>query len=303
MNDAERSSGTTSAPADHRPRAVRVALALSFALYFVQTTVLAPGDVESTLGFSSNDLGRKWWTLATFTLVHSGMWPLVLNLAVLGVFGSYLERIWGTGEFIRYYAICSLGAWIAHLTFVSSDITLAGAAAPAIGMLLAFAAMNGGAQHFRVGAVSLSSGTLAALGTIAILIAGAATASGDGSAAYLVHGAGLFAGWAYLRTTSSINLVRLREGVSPVPDETDDIPPRAVPRNHHPRAQRHDEDDIVARSNAAVALESAARTMPPPREPVNLNQVLDKISEQGIESLTNDERRLLDEVSRRLRDI
>jgi hypothetical protein len=33
-----------------------------------------------------------------------------------------------------------------------------------------------------------------------------------------------------------------------------------------------------------------------------LDRLLDKISENGIESLTNDERRLLEETSRSLRD-
>ena len=73
------------------------------------------------------------------------------------------------------------------------------------------------------------------------------------------------------------------------------------------RAQRAD-DDIVARSNAAVAREAAFRHVVSPsvgerREANPLNQLLDKISAHGIESLTADERRLLDDVSRRLRDL
>lgn len=303
MNDAERGSGTVSAAERVSTGAVRTAIVLSVALFFVQTAVLVPGDVASTFGFSSNNLGHRWWTVATFSLVHDNAWPLITNLLVLGVFGSYLERTWGTAEFVRYYVVCSLGAWIAHVTFLSPDVVLWGAAAPAIGTLLAFAAMNGGERHFRIGALSLSTGSLASIGTILILVAGIATSNPASAAAYLVHGAGIIAGWAYLRTTSSINLGRIREGVSQVPDEPEDLPPRAVPRNH-PRAQRQ-EDDIVARSNAATAREAAARpTLPThePREQPTVNEVLDKISRYGIESLTSDERQLLDDTSRRLRD-
>jgi hypothetical protein len=109
----------------------------------------------------------------------------------------------------------------------------------------------------------------------------------------------------YLRTASSLSLGRLREGVSPVPDEEEDVPPRAIPRGQ-PRAQRA-EDDIIARSNAAVAREAASRPAAAPqhaeaREQNPLNRLLDKISAHGIESLTADERRLLDDASRRLRD-
>lgn len=290
-------------PARGAPRAVRVTLFFSAALFFIQMTVLAPGDAAAALGFSSHDLGQRWWTVATFTLVHTSAWPLIVNLGVLGVFGTYLERTWGTGEFIRYYVVCSLGAWIAHLAFIPAGTILAGSAAPAIGALLAFAAMNGDGRHLRVGAISLSTRSLAVLGVLAIVVAGTTTATPDARMTYLAHGAGLVAGWGYLRTASSISLVRLRDGVSPVPEESDDAPPRAVPRHHH-RKERH-EDDIVARSNAAVAREVATRGVVAPQKsdnPAGLDQVLDKISEQGLESLSADERRLLDEMSRRLRD-
>lgn len=303
MTEAERDSGTTAVPARGGTRAVRVAIGLSAALFFLQLTVFAPGDVAAALGFSSHDLGHRWWTIATFTLVHTSAWPLVVNLAVLGIFGTHLERTWGTGEFIRFYLACSLGAWIAHLAFVSSDVVLTGAAAPAIGTLIAFAALNGRERHLRVGAISVSTATLAAGGTMVILAAGIATSAPDVAAAYLVHGGGIVAAWTYLRTASSLNLARLSKGVSPVPDEPEDAPPRAVPRNH-PRAQ-HQDDEIVARSNAAVAREAATRVPPITpqfRDPSHLNRVLDKISRHGLESLTSDERMLLDEMSRRLRD-
>jgi len=303
VNDAKQGSGTTSTEGRISTRAVRTAIVLSVALFFIQATVLAPGDVASAFGFSSSNLGHRWWAVATFTVVHENGWPLMANLLVLGVFGSYLERAWGTGEFVRYYLVCSLGAWIAHVTFVSPDIVLSGAAAPAMGTLLAFAAMNGGERHFRVGAVSLSTGSLASIGTIAVLVAGVATSDPATATAYLVHGAGIVAGWAYLRTASSVSLGRIRDGVSPVPDEPEDVPPRAVPRNH-PRVQRH-EDDIVARSNAATAREAAARVTPPLPEQdkrATVNEVLDKIARYGMESLTSDELRLLDDMSRRLRD-
>ena len=305
MTDVVHHAASTPPPISSNARAVRTIVALAAALFFVQLTVLAPADVEAAMGFSSRDLGHRWWTVGTFTLVHADFWLLVVNLTAIGVFGGALERSWGTGEFIRYYAACSLGAWIAHVTFVSGDITLTGAAAPAAGSVLAYAALTRDAKHFRIGSVAMSSGRLAALVTIAILTAGITAAPPAQAAAYLVHAAGLVAGWVYLGTASSINFVRFRDAVSPVLDEPEDMPPRAIPRGQF-RAQRGD-DEIVASSNAAVAREAVSRrAVSPPladgREANPLNQLLDKISAHGIESLTPDERRLLDNVSRRLRD-
>jgi hypothetical protein len=187
---------------------------------------------------------------------------------------------------------------------VSGDAVLAGAAAPALGVTLAYAAIMGDGRHFRVGALSMSTGWLAVLATTGILGVGMASAPANVTAAYLAHAGGLAAGWVYLRTAASINLSRLRDGVSPVPDEPDEMP-RAIPRGQ-PRSQRP-EDDIVARSNAAVAQEAAVRPAlpapsPEPRDANPLNRVLDKISALGLDSLTADERRLLEDLSRRLRD-
>lgn len=285
------------------PRAARAITAVSLALFFIQATILAPGDIETALGFSTQDLGHRWWTIVTFTLVHADAWPLIVNLGALFVFGAALERVWGTGEFVRYYLVCSLGAWMASLMFAPPEALLTGSAGPAMGVVLAFAAQSGPEPSLRVGAVSLSAGWVAFLGTVSILAAGALTAPPDSATVYLVHVGGMVAGWAYLRTAGSISLLRLREAVSPVPDEaSDDEPPRAIPRTHA-RPSRH-EDDIVARSNAAVAREAAERqhAVPQPRDPASLNRVLDKISKSGFESLTPDERMLLDEMSRRLRD-
>jgi membrane associated rhomboid family serine protease len=305
MNGGERGTEVTIAGVEVRAPAVRTIVALAAALFFIQVTVLAPSDVETALGFTSRDLGHRWWTVLTFSFVHADFLPLATNLLAIGVFGTALERLWSTGEFIRYYTLCAFGAWVAHVTFVSGDVVLAGSAGPAIGVTLAYAAHARDAQHFRVGSIAMSAGWLAAIATTGILLAGVTAAPPATAAAYLVHAGGLVAGWLYLRTASSINLVRLRNAVSPVPDEADDGPPRAIPRGQ-PKSQRVD-DDIIARSNAAVAREAASRhTVLPPvaenREPNPLNQLLDKISAQGIESLTADERRMLDDVSRRLRD-
>jgi len=61
------------------------------------------------------------------------------------------------------------------------------AAAPAIGITLAYAAQAGEAQHFRVGSISMSAGWLAALATGAILATGIAVSAVASAPAYLAH--------------------------------------------------------------------------------------------------------------------
>jgi hypothetical protein len=72
------------------------------------------------------------------------------------------------------------------------------------------------------------------------------------------------------------------------------------------RDQTRGVDEVVARSNAVVLRESKPLQHVPKQESpkeyaARVNRVLDKISQQGIESLSKDERRLLEEMSRKLR--
>jgi len=115
------------------------------------------------------------------------------------------------------------------------------------------------------------------------------------------------AGWVYLRAPATGSLDRLRRRIAPAPDYGDDAP-RPVPKNSQ-RPRERDIDDIVAQSKAAVqrvrpAAPAATSTVTPPQQPSTaLDAVLDKIAAEGMTSLTQAEKMLLDEWSKRLRDI
>jgi hypothetical protein len=132
----------------------------------------------------------------------------------------------------------------------------------------------------------------------------AATGDGGGTnIAYFAHIGGVIAAYVYMRMSVTTGIDQVRQRVANLPDA--DEPPRAIPRNL-PRRERGDEvDDIVAKSKAIVAKRTVAMTQAPRRREAKadeLNRVLDKISEQGIDSLTSDERKVLEEMSKRLRN-
>ena len=76
--------------------AVQWLIAINVAIYFLQLTVVRPEDVQQTLGFEVHDLGRSWWTIATYMFVHGGFWHLALNMYTLYLFGPRIERAWRT---------------------------------------------------------------------------------------------------------------------------------------------------------------------------------------------------------------
>jgi hypothetical protein len=226
----------------------------------------------------------------------------------LWLLGPRIEAMWGSREFVRYYVFCGLGGWFAHLAFVPGDAVLLGASAAVFGVMLAYATLWANEQVFLFGLVPTTTRWLVVF-IGALNLAGGLT-SGDGTTgmAYLAHLGGVAAGWLYLRATAAVNISRLRQSVSQVPDEPDDVPPRAVPKSM-PRTRGRESlqniDDVVAQSNAAVAKRPPRRTpraMAPTTDATDLDRVLDKISAQGLGSLTTDERQLLDDESRRRRD-
>lgn len=289
--------------------AVQWLIALSVAVYFVQLTVFTPEDVQRALGFSAQSLSSRWWTIGTFMFVHGSFSHVALNVYSLWLFGPRVEAEWSSREFLRFFVCCGLGGWFAHLAFVGGDTFMIGSSAAVFGVMLAYATRWPDERVLLFGVLSTSVRWLVlCVGLANLLIGMRVTAGPDGGISYLAHLGGLAAGWLYLRASANVNLDHVRQGVSQVPDEPDDTPPRAVPRTlPRSRAREHEDiDDIVARSNAAIVQESRQRQ---PKEAgstqakaVNLDQVLEKISATGIESLTAAERALLDDASRRLRE-
>ena len=46
--------------------------------------------------------------------MHGGFWHLFFNMYTLYIFGSVLERVWGTRKFLVFYFVTGLGAALIH---------------------------------------------------------------------------------------------------------------------------------------------------------------------------------------------
>ncbi len=295
-------------PRRHLGVAVAWLLGINIAVYFLQVTVASPSDMIAALGFHSRDLGalgRAWWTIGTYMFVHGGIWHLALNLYTLWLFGPRVEAAWTPGEFIRFYLFCGLGGWFLHL-FMAGDSVLIGASAAVMGVMLAYAALWPHDTVYLFGLVPMTVRWLLVLVVLTNLLVGMASMPESGIA-YVAHLGGLGAAWLYLRASARVNLAGVRRHVEPVPDIPDEDLPHAVPKSHRPRREPN-ADDAVARSKAMTARRNAtprsgqAKTPAPAEtDAARLNRVLDKISASGLDSLTTEERQLLDDASKRRR--
>lgn len=82
------------------------------------------------------------WQPVTYAFVHGGLTHLLFNMFALYMFGSDLERVWGTRRYLTYYGICVLSAAATQLVFsaiTGSPNPTVGASGGVFGLLLAFA--------------------------------------------------------------------------------------------------------------------------------------------------------------------
>ncbi|HXY31122.1 MAG TPA: rhomboid family intramembrane serine protease [Gemmatimonadaceae bacterium] len=289
--------------------AVQWIIALNVAVFFVQMTgFVGPADMRGALAFAVSNLTTRPWTIVTYMFVHADIWHLLGNMWMLFVFGPRVEHAWGTRSFAFYYVLCGLGGWLAHLLLVHNNIPLLGASAAIFGVMLAYAMRwpDDEVRFFPFVFIALKVRWFVLLLAGMNLMLGVASMAGNGAGvAYFAHLGGFGIGWLYLRLTSGPSIDRLRQRMSQIPDVPDE-PPRAIPRAQGRSRERTSEiDEIVARSNALVAKRpTAAASLSSKvgkKKSEELNLVLDKISARGLDSLTSDERRLLEELSRHLR--
>lgn len=100
------------------------------------------GGVEGLFGLSPSIMWKNmWlWQLVTYMFLHSPGWlfHLIINMLMLWMFGTEVERMWGTRRFLKYYFTCGIGAGLVTCaTFWTS--TTYGASGAVFGVMLAYA--------------------------------------------------------------------------------------------------------------------------------------------------------------------
>ncbi|SVB61651.1 uncharacterized protein METZ01_LOCUS214505 [marine metagenome] len=81
----------------------------------------------------------KIWQLFTYLFIHGGFFHIFFNMFVLWMFGKDLENQWGTKDFLIYYFVCGMGAGFITVLFgINSIIPIVGASGAIYGLLVAY---------------------------------------------------------------------------------------------------------------------------------------------------------------------
>lgn len=248
------------------PPAIRGLMLVSGAAYALQ--LLFDPSITSVFGLRpAAVLERGWvWQPFSYLFLHGGLLHLLINMLVLWMFGTEIERLWGSRAFLGYYFICGLGA--AALSFVLTyQATIIGASGAVLGVLVAFGVLFPDRTILLWFVIPIRAKILVA-GLAGLELLYVLSARG-GPVANAAHLGGMATGFLYLtwRGDAGGPLQRLR----------------ARWRRRHLRV--HDG--------------GPRRPAGDPRAEAEIDRILDKISERGLDSLTPEESRLLDDASRR----
>jgi membrane associated rhomboid family serine protease len=92
---------------------------------------------------SVNELSSNFyiWQLITYQFMHGGFMHLFFNMLALWMFGAELESLWGSRKFLIYYLLCGIGAGLVQLfisPLFSNPAPTIGASGAIYGILVAF---------------------------------------------------------------------------------------------------------------------------------------------------------------------
>ncbi|HKJ03385.1 MAG TPA: rhomboid family intramembrane serine protease, partial [Longimicrobiales bacterium] len=189
-----------------------------------------------------------------------------------------LESRWGGREFLKFYVICGLGGVV--LGFFYLPTAVIGASAALYGLMLAFALNWPDAPIYIWGIFPVKAKWLVAFLFLVSLVSTLDGSAGGGTA-HFAHLGGLATGYIYLKGRWGV-----RTGAQHVS--------RVVRTRRLAIVPREERDDAIPSARAAERNEDKVLYD-------RVDAVLDKISAHGMASLTPDELKLLDEVSRRHR--
>jgi membrane associated rhomboid family serine protease len=109
---------------------------------------LVPGLTE-LLGLELPAVMQRFevWRLVTYMFLHAGIFHILFNMLALWMFGTELERVWGTRYFLKFYFVTGIGAAVLTLLFSLLPFDIArslqgyniiGASGAIYGLLLAY---------------------------------------------------------------------------------------------------------------------------------------------------------------------
>ena len=264
------------------PSVARI-IAVTAVVQLLLSTIFVNPEIGRLLAMNPGLAGSRPWGVVTYLFVHSGIIHLATNMLGLYLFGTAVENRMGSRSFLFYYLYCGVGAALFSLllSFAIPQSPMVGASGAVFGVMVAFAVFWPDVEIFVFPIpVPIKARTLViGLALVDLLMA----KFFNDNIAHEAHIGGMIAGYLFFRIQSMS-----RQRPTPAPRQQPErvvMVQQTATRESEPHAVQPIRPTAPRLASDPVAAE--------------LDRVLDKISATGITSLTPDEKRFLDEVSKR----
>ena len=254
-------------------------LLIANTIVFVLTWVIGRGFVLDWFSFQPTKIFIRPWTPLTYMFLHGDFWHLFMNMLGLFFFGTHIESKWGSREFIRYYLVCGLGGVALSFLFLTNPTI--GASAAVYGVLLAFAMTWPNAPIYVWGIFPVQAKWLVGFFVVVSFIN--AFGAAGGGVNHFAHLGGFAAGFLYLKADW-----RASQAIQGIQKAARGGRRFAIV----PREEQEEATSGLNQESVDAAEETTLDAV---------DRVLDKISAEGMASLTEQEKQLLDQVSKKHR--
>jgi membrane associated rhomboid family serine protease len=230
--------------------------------------------------------GFQVWQLFTYLFMHGGLMHLLFNMFALWMFGMELENTWGSKKFLLYYMLCGVGAGLSNLfvgPFFGSGGPTVGASGAIYGVLIAFGMIFPDRPIFVYFLLPVKAKYFVLFYIVIEMYAGI-TGSPDGIA-HFAHLGGAAVGFAYLLIDRKQNpfaglFSRMKHRVITSERVSEYVPYDSQRVNDAKYYDVHEGEDAVDQQR--------------------IDEILDKISQHGYKSLSEQEKKILFDASKKL---
>lgn len=228
------------------------------------------------------------WQLFSYMFIHAGFTHILFNMLALWMFGMELENTMGSRKFLLFYILCGLGGGLANLLvaplFTSVGPTV-GASGAIYGVLLAFGMMFPDRLIFIYFFIPMKAKYFV---LVYMALEMFSVTSTDGIA-HFAHLGGALVGFLFLITDG----YQFGAGAG----RATNIFTSTFSRRQSPPSG----DDYTNVSDAHVYdIREHRRSGEEAELQKRIDEILDKISKDGYQSLTAEEKKLLFEASKKL---
>ncbi len=233
------------------------------------------------------------WQVVTYLFLHGGFFHIFFNMLALWMFGVELENVWGTKRFLSYYFLCGIGAALSNL-FLTPLFTIPaptiGASGAIYGVLLAFGMLFPEAPVFIYFLFPIKAKYFVAI-FIGIELIYGVSGSTDG-VAHFAHLGGALVGFIYL--------LMYRRSIPAFDRITDSFKGTFENIRERIRTRRTYGNKKIVSDVYFQDMKKTNKAEDSKFDQGKLDEILDKISASGYDSLTEDEKKILFNASKKM---